>query len=58
MCLMVLALACSEASHLFFVTWLSMSLWQLIVCCNLVFEVVPITLRDGRVVRWWCDGAG
>ena len=30
MCLMVLVWACSEASRLFFVTWLSRSLWILI----------------------------
>ena len=34
MCLMVLVWACSETSRLFFVTWLSRSLWILIVCCN------------------------
>ena len=45
MCLMVLVWACSEASRLFFVTWLSRSLWILLVCCNLVCEVGPITLN-------------
>ena len=44
MCLMVMVWVCSEASRLFFVTWLSRSLWILIVCCNLVFVVVPISL--------------